>query len=65
MRTIDKERWSEPDYIVKRYMQSLKATMAYIEKHREHISKEELLDHILIVEHLVNRITQIKPETSF
>lgn len=65
MRTIDKERWSEPDYMVRRYMQSLKATMAYIEKHREAITKEELLDHILIVEHLVERIINLKPETSF
>jgi hypothetical protein len=65
MRTIDKERWSEPDYMVRRYMQSLKATMAYIEKHRETITKEELLDHILIVEHLVERIINLKPETSF
>jgi hypothetical protein len=65
MRTLDKNRWSEPDYMVKRYMQSLKATMAYIEKNKESMSQTELLDNIIIVEHLVNRIVNLKPETAF
>jgi hypothetical protein len=65
MRTLDKNKWSEPDYMIKRYTQSLKATMAYIEKNKESMSQTELLDNIIIVEHLVNRIINLKPEATF
>jgi hypothetical protein len=55
----------EAQYMYDRYMQSLKATMAYLEKHKNAISKNELLDQILIIEHLIERIINLKPETEF
>jgi hypothetical protein len=60
MRKIDLDKWSEPDFLAKKYHQTLKCTMAFIEKNKENMSQAELLDNIIIVEHLVARICQLK-----
>jgi len=56
---------SEAEYMHDRYMQSLKATVAYLEKHKHALTKNEVLDQVLIIEHLIERIIKLKPETQF
>jgi hypothetical protein len=46
-------------------MKSLQATVAYLEKHKYSLSKNEVLDQVLIIEHLIERIIKLKPETQF
>jgi len=60
MRKMDINKWSEPEFLAKKYHQTLKCTMAYIEKNKENMSQVELLDNIILVEYLVARICQIK-----
>ena len=60
MRKMDIDKWSEPDYLAKKYHQTLKCTMAYIEKNKDNMSQNELLDNIIIIEHLVARICELK-----
>jgi hypothetical protein len=56
---------TETQYMNDRYMQSLKATVAYLEKHKHALTKNEVLDQVLIIEHLIERIIKLKPETQF
>jgi len=60
MRKLDVEKWSDPNFMIKKYHQTLKVTMGYIEKNKENMSQNELLDNIIIIEHLVNRICQLQ-----
>jgi hypothetical protein len=56
---------TEAEYMHERYMQSLKATVGYLEKHKHSLSKNEVLDQVLVIEHLIERIIKLKPETIF
>jgi hypothetical protein len=57
---MDIEKWSDPNFMAKKYHQTLKVTMAYIEKNKENMSQNELLDNIIIIEHLVDRICTLQ-----
>lgn len=54
--------WSRPEMRRLRYMQSIKVTMAYIQKNREQITPEEFYSQMDLVEKLIIEVDNLNKQ---
>jgi hypothetical protein len=59
-RELKKYDHADNKYLMKNYNRSLKATVEYLNKNRDHISKNEFMIHIESIEILCKRIIELR-----
>lgn len=59
MKPREIESWSRPEIRRQRYMQSIKVTMAYIQKNRDRLTPEEFYHQMDLVETLITHVDEI------
>jgi len=56
------DSWSRPEMRRLRYMQSIKVTMAYIQKNRDKLTPEEFYHQMDLVETLITHVDELNKQ---
>jgi len=59
-RELKKFDHADTEFLMKRYNNALKATVEYLNKNKDHISKNEFMIHIESIEILCKRIIELR-----